>query len=174
MINKTENEKYDELGREKLIKLVSQLTDEYEEAIGFMKDQVQALIDNDLKELEQKVQLQVSKYQEIQILEKKFKTDLNNVCESESLNHNEYSLTGLLKQNSSTPLEEVRNKLAAQIKETKRLEKQLSQLLEFAKTHNHESIKVLNRLKNQLSVQYDKEGEKKENALKSISINKKI
>lgn len=173
-MKKRANENFDELGREKLVKLVSQLTDEYEDAISYMKDQVQALIDNDLKQLEKKVQLQVSKYQEIQVLERRFKTGLNDVCESESLDQNEYSLTGLLKQNSNRPLEEVRNKLLAQIKETKRLENQLSELLEFAKTHNHESIQVLNRLKNQLSVQYDKEGEKKENTLRSISINKKV
>jgi len=173
-MSKKEHNKPEEMDRKQLEDLVAQLAEQYQETIGYMKGQIQALIDNDLKELEEKVKLQVQKYEEIRSLEEKFKSGLDKVCEAENINKQDHSLSGLLKKGGSKHLRHVRDKLIQQIKETQRLEKQLIELLEFAKSHNHESIKVLNRLKNQLSTQYDKEGAKKESPLKSISINKRI
>ena len=158
-----------------LIKVMRTLINEYEETRVLIGDQIQALVKHDLDRMNTITMDQVEKYEVLKKLEYAFKDEMNRLCDQCTSKEEERTLTTLLRNLKEPQLElnGLRDTLREQVSITEKFKKQLTELLEFAKDHNAETLKSIYEAGSDASMHYSEEG-KRTTALKSVAINRKV
>ncbi len=157
-----------------LLLVMEELTDEYRKTRNLMGDQIQALVRNDLDQLNKITEMQVERYETLQNLEHRFRNELNKMFDECDTQEKGRSLTRFMSelQTPNEDLNTLRDHLKEQVELTQKYKEQLLGLLEFAREHNAVILKEVYSEGEAASVHYTQKGERTSN-LRSVIINRK-
>lgn len=153
---------------------LERLIEGYREATGLINDQMQAVIYSDLVLLNELIPQQVSRYEELQGLERKFKDQLARLFEA-SRPAGRHTLTGLMEslEQPSGELDRLRGELAEQVEKSRNLRTQLMELLQFARQHNVDRFRLITDLGEDQAGTYDASGKQRNSSTGGVAVNQK-
>lgn len=151
------------------------LIQEYQDARNLISDQIQAVIYSDLVWLEKLVEQQLTKYEQLDTLEARFKEQLEGLFQDYCPEENQYSLALLLEnlEKPSRELNRLRTDLHQQVQQTQQLKNQLMDLLRFASKHNADIFEGIFQMGSEEGASYGADGKKRNRSAESIAINQK-
>lgn len=151
------------------------LIEEYRQARNLINEQIQAVVSNDLAQLDTLVEQQLSKYERLEKREEEFKHHLEDIFQDVCPGESKHSLTVLMEKlrKPSRELNKLRTELHQQVEKTQELREQLMELLQFASRHNVEIFEEIFQLGNDGSESYGADGKKKQGSVGSMAINRK-
>ncbi len=158
---------------DELVESLSNLHQGYQETKKLLDEQMQAVIYNDIHQLNALIDRQMAKYEELKEMETLFKNQLIVLFQNYYPNASHPSLTRLLEviEGSTEDIDRLRIDLYDQIHKTEQLRSQLMSLLEFASEHNSQSITELSRVARQSYKNYKGNGQIREGQTPSLGLN---
>lgn len=158
---------------DELVDSLSKLHSGYQETKKLLDEQMTAVISSDVNQLNELIDRQMVKYEELKEMEGDFKKRLIVLFQDYYPNASHPSLTRLLEviDGSTEDIDRLRIDLYDQIHQTEQLRTQLMKLLEFATEYNSNSITELSHAARQSYQNYKGNGQIKEGQSPSLGLN---
>lgn len=159
-----------------LMESLQELHTGYKETKELLDEQMQAVIYNDVVQLNLLTDRQMEKYEKLKEMEEAFKEHLVVLFQSYYPDASHPSLTRLIEtiEGPTREIDRLRVDLYDQIHQTEQLRLQLMNLLQFASDYNSGSIEELSRAARQSYKNYKGNGRMEEGRSGSLGLNKTV
>lgn len=148
--------------KDTLVTNLEALVKGYDNVVVILDNQIDAVVKNDLKRIEQLAEEQVINSSNLESLEVQLKNVLNRFDTESSKRGEQPGLGEVIKNHFSSDKQviDLRTSLLTRIADSQRLQHQLNSLLSFAREHIEQTLQRIYSLNKESTIRYDQYGKK--------------